>query len=148
MIKKYNEKLKQHFHDLFKLQKSPESLAMGFALGTLIAILPTFGFGILIGLLVILVFEKISKLSMLVSFAFWNPLLLAPLSVLSYKLGDILLGTEPIIDYKLTVLQNFFVFTKRYLLGNLIIAITFTVVSYFIIYYLAKKYNKEIPKVI
>jgi len=137
------ERLKEHFKEVIRIKKSPKSIALGFALGTLIAILPTFGLGIFIGLLIILIFKKINKISMIVAFAVWNPFVLAPMAALSYYLGDLILGSAPIVEYELTFMQNFFIYTRRFLLGNFILSTAISTISYFLVYYFTKKYQKR-----
>ena len=51
-MKKYYNKLKKHFmhhaHKAIKQKASPHSIALGFAIGSFIAIFPTFFLGLLI----------------------------------------------------------------------------------------------------
>jgi len=143
-MNKISYKLRRHFEEVIRIKKSPRSIAFGFALGTLIAILPTFGLGIFIGLLVILFFKKVSKISMIVAFAIWNPFVLAPMAALSYHLGDLILGNTPVVEYELTFMQNFFIYTKRFLIGNFILASTISAASYFLVYYLSKEYKRKL----
>jgi uncharacterized protein len=142
-MKKVIYKLKKHFHEVISIKKTPKAIAQGFALGTFLAILPTFGLGILIGLLLILIFSKISKVSMFIAFAIWNPIVLAPIAFLSYSLGDLILGEIPVVEYELTMLQQFFVISRRFLLGNLIIATIASIFSYFIAYFISRKYQQK-----
>jgi len=145
-IKKFRDKLKGHFHEVLKIKKSPSEIAFGFAIGTAIAILPTFGLGVFIGVILILIFKNLSKISMFIAFAFWNPILLIPLTGLSYALGDFLLKGEPIIKFKIELLNQIFIYTRRYIVGNVIITIILSFVSYILVYYIVKKYQKrEIP---
>ena len=43
MLKKILSKLKNHFKEVIKLKEDPKSIALGFGIGTFIAILPTLG---------------------------------------------------------------------------------------------------------
>lgn len=146
MLKKIKNKLKKHFEEVIKVKETPHEIAMGFAIGTAIAVLPTFGLGIFIGILIILIFKKVSKISMFLAFAFWNPILLIPLAALSYSIGDFLLKGEPVIKFKIGLINQIFIYSRRFLIGNLIITIALTIISYYLIYFLVKKYQKkEIP---
>ena len=120
MIYRYKNKIKKHLQDIIALKASSESIAAGFALGTFIAIIPTLGFGIIVGILLLLLFKKISKISMLAAFAVWNPLLLIPLAGLSYKIGNFLLPGVPTTTYEIELLNQIFIYSRRFLLGNLI----------------------------
>lgn len=143
MKNKFLTKLKNHFLEVLETKNSPHSIAFGFAFGTLIAVLPTLGFGVLIGLAFLLVFKKMNKYSMLLAFAFWNPFLLASLSPFQYKLGAYLLRDVGIQRYRFKVLNTLFVYSRNYLLGTFIFAIVLTILSYFLILFLAYKYQKK-----
>src|SRR3989344_4149920 len=149
-IKRYREKLKKHFKEVIEIKDSPQSIALGFAIGTAIAVLPTFGFGALIGLGIILIFKKISKVSLFATFFIWNPFILAPLTLLEYQIGDFLLSGDPIITYNLGFLNIFTNYSKKYLLGNLIVVLISSALSYALVYVLAdrnqEKYKKLIAK--
>ena len=133
MIGKYKKKIAEHFQEVIRTKKSPHSIALGFAIGTLIGILPTPGFNILLGMLVILVFRKVNKFSLFGALAFWNPLVLTPVYFLSYKIGDLILGSVPVIEYELTILEQIYYFSRRFLVGNAIVAFCFSMSSYFLI---------------
>ena len=143
MIKKIIIKIKEHLKEVAKIKISPHSIAAGFAMGTFIAVLPTFGFGILIGLLVLIIFKKISKLSLLVSFAFWNPFVLLSLYPLSYTIGDFILGDLPVRMYNIPILNQVFVHSKIFLVGSFILALILSIISYILILILAYKYQKK-----
>jgi len=148
MTKKYfkniAEKTKKHLNEVIKIKKEPHSIASGFAIGTFIAILPTFGFGILIGLFVILIFKKISKLSMLAAFAIWNPLILAMMYPLNYYVGNILITNEPIYNYRFEILNQIFIYSRRFMMGSIVVGITFALASYLIVLILLLRfYEKE-----
>lgn len=96
---KLKNKLKHHFHEVIKIKTTPHEIALGFSVGTFIGILPTPGFGILLAVLIFLIYEKISKLSLIGALAFWNPIVMMPIYFLSYKIGDWFFGSQPIIKY-------------------------------------------------
>ncbi|MDQ3394824.1 MAG: DUF2062 domain-containing protein [Bacteroidota bacterium] len=127
-------KIKRFLVEITTSKVSPNNLAFGFALGTFIAILPTPGFGVLISIFLIYCFKRINATSILFPFAVWNPLVLAPLYVLSYKIGDILFEAKTTIGNEYSSLNEVIVFFQTYLVGNVIIAIVFSVASYFVIY--------------
>ena len=143
IIKKLHNKIKKYFHEIMEIKTTPNEVALGFAMGTAIAILPTFGLGILIGLLMMLIFKNINKISMFIAFAFWNPLLLIPLSTISFFIGDFILGTIPPIDFKFELFNQIYNFTIKFLVGNIIITIIATVASYFFVLHSVKAYQKK-----
>ena len=95
MLRRVKEKLKRHFHEVARSRKSSHSIALGFAVGTFISILPTPGLNLILGLLVALIYEKINKYSLVISIFFWNTLTLSPIYILSFKIGDLLFGDLP-----------------------------------------------------
>jgi len=143
MIKKFKEKIKKHFQEVIELKTTPHEIALGFAVGTAIAVLPTFGLGIFIGILLVLIFKKLSKLSLFIAFAFWNPLLLILTTTISYALGDWLFSDLPVLNMKFKILNLIFTFTRRFLIGNLIVTAVFTVLSYGVVFYLVKSYYRR-----
>ncbi|MFH0860273.1 MAG: DUF2062 domain-containing protein [Candidatus Altiarchaeota archaeon] len=127
---KLNQRLKDFFDRTLRAKRSPHSIALGFAIGSFIAIMPTPGFGTLLGLLVVLLYKKVNKLSVFLGLAFWNPLTLVPLYILSYKIGDMLLAPVPVVDYDIGVMYAGYHLTRRFLLGNLILSTLLSTVSY------------------
>lgn len=142
MIKRYKKILRKHLDDILAIKTTPHEIALGFAIGTAIAVLPTLGLGFLIGFLIMLVYKNISKISMLIAFAFWNPLILIPLTGLSYYIGDLILSDRPVVSFQIEFLNQLFLYTRRYLLGNIILTIVLTSLSYIGVYYFAKIYKK------
>ena len=145
-MKKLKEKIKRHFEEVLKIKTSPSSIAMGFSIGTLIAILPTFGLGIFIGLLVLLIFKKVSKVSMFISFAIWNPLVLAILYPLEYSIGNFILSGIPVTEFRFEILNQLFIYTGRLLLGSIILSIIVSIISYFGVFYIVKRHRRKLEQ--
>jgi len=142
--KKFN--IKEQFKEILSIKTKPIEIARGFAIGTFFANFPTFGLEFLIIFLLLITFKRISKIALLSAYVIWNPFITYSFGVLSYFIGNKILGNAPIVLIKFKVFQNIIGFTIRYLLGSLIIASIFSILSYFIVFYLAKKYqDKDIP---
>ena len=140
-MKKAIQKIKGHFVEVVKTKRSPESIALGFSVGTFIAVLPTPGLSLLIGLVIVLVFSRISKYALFSAFLVWNPLVLVPLHMLSYRMGLFLLGSAHTEAYGITFLSHAYSFTARFLLGNLIIASALSCLAYFLVISAARAYQ-------
>jgi len=141
--KSFKKKVKKHFQEVIELKTSPHEIALGFAIGTAIAVLPLFALEpFLIGL-AILLFKKISKISLILAFVVWNPFISALLIPISYSIGDLLLPGEPIITFRYELLNQVFIYTRRYILGSIILAAVLSFISYWIVYYLSWKYKKK-----
>jgi len=147
LIKKYYEKFKQHLIDVLKIKKSPHSIAMGFALGTFLEILPLPGINYLIGLLIVFIFKTVNKISMFLAFLFWNVLFIGPMYLLAFRIGDKLFVGEPVVLFNMEFLDWAYNFSRRVLVGIVIIAFFVAVISYFVILFLVKFYQKKYPPV-
>lgn len=146
MLKKFKEKLKHHIHEVIRTKKSPHSIALGFTIGTFISVLPTPGLNILLGLLIIFIFEKVNKYSLFASLFFWNTLTLWPLYILSFRIGDLIFGGLPVVKYNIEILNQIYNFSRRYLVGNFIVAVVISIASYFIVKKIVQLYRKRNAK--
>lgn len=135
---KFKDRVDNYLHEIIKNKTSPHSIAIGFSIGTFISIIPTPGFNILLGVLIVFLYKQINKFSLFGSMAFWNPIVVSPLYLLSYKIGNILFSSKPVIKYNVVILDQIYNFSRRFLVGNIIVAITFSIVFYFIVKYLIK----------
>ena len=151
MIKRLKQRLKRHFLEVLELKTSTVSIAAGFAVGSLISILPRPGFGVILGTIVVILFKRINKMSTFLALALWNPLTLAPIYALSFKIGYGIFGRAPIVKYKFTILEQVYYYTKRFLVGNIISAICISALCYLLSYiavevYKRKRNTKEVIK--
>lgn len=143
MIKKLKNKIKKHFEEVIKLKTSPSSIAIGFAIGTFFGLFPTLGLELLLIPLIILTFKKISKVSLGLAYIIWNPLVSLPFYALGYKIGDLILGDIPIRTYRFEILNQIYIYSMRFIVGNFIVAIIMAILCYFLAYHLTNKYQRE-----
>lgn len=144
LISKYKGQLYRFLVSLSNPQISSKRLALGFGVGTFIAILPTPGFGILLGIFVVFLFKKINKISMIFSFAVWNPLLLAPIYLLSYKIGALLFNPSSVsLPGNTGWFSEVLIYIKTYLFGNALLALVFSIISYFTVLKIANLYKQK-----
>ena len=137
------QKIKQHFKNVIKAKKSPSSIALGFAIGTFIAMLPTFSFGFVFGIIVLFIWPKVNKFTLMSSFLIWNIFTLAPFYALGYKIGDLIFGSSPVSIFKIELINKVFDLTRRLLVGNAIIGIIISISLYYIIKSLVILYRKK-----
>lgn len=142
--------IKQHFREVIRTKTSPNSIALGFAIGTFIAILPTPGISFILGFLVVILFSKVNKFSLFGAIILWNPLITAPINILSYKIGYFLLGDLPVVKYDFALFNHAYNFSRRFLLGNAILSVTISSGSYFLLKNVIKfyqgKHKKEVDQ--
>jgi len=123
---------------------SPHSIALGFAIGSFIAIMPTPGFNLLLGLLIAVVFRKVNRISLFAAIFFWNPLFTASLIPPSLKIGGFLFSNTPSVDVDITLFSRIFHFTQKFLVGISILALLLSVASYAAIRLLAEAYVRKL----
>lgn len=142
-ISKIRHKFINYSKEILKNNGNPESIAMGFSLGTLIAILPTPGFGLFLALFIALFFKKINKIAIIASFTLWNPLVLAPIYWFSYVLGDFFYTPDPSIKFDLAIFDHLYHYSGKFILGNATIALIMSTLGYVVIYTLVQKYLRK-----
>ena len=121
---------------------TPQQIAGSFALGVFITALPTLGTGFLLFVLIAYLFSGVSKLALFSSVIVLNPAVKWGVYGTSFWLGSVLLGpvggasrSEPSLS--LSAAPEV---VARPLLGNLILAVLFTVVGYAAAYRLTAAY--------
>jgi len=140
-MKDFFKKAGNHFMDVVKIDKSPHSIALGFAVGTFIAIFPTAGLDIPIAILAMLIYPKMNKLSLFGSFLFWNPLFSLPVILFSYKIGGMLFADSSVTGYSLLWLNQFIDISRKLLVGLAINSVIISTLSYFIVRLIAQIYQ-------
>jgi len=140
-MKDFFKKAVKYFMNVVKIEKTPHSIALGFAVGTFIAIFPTAGLDIPIAILAMLIYPKMNKLSLFGSFLFWNPLFSLPVILLSYKIGGLLFANAAMTEYSSFWLNQFIDISRKLLVGLVINAIIISTLSYFIVRLIAHIYQ-------
>jgi uncharacterized protein len=146
MKKNYKERLREYLYKILSTKGSEHSIALGFAVGTFFCILPTFGFTIWLLIILSLIFKRINKLALFGSLIVWNPFLLFPTYYLAYRLGNWIYRNSPVVDFKFTLSYQIYNLSRRFLIGDLILAVSISILSYFIIKIIMKKYKAKILK--
>lgn len=130
LIKDVFKRVIHHFQAIVRIKKSPHEIALGFAVGTFLVLLPTPGISFLLALLVLFLFPRINKFTLLGAFIVWNPLLSIPLAGAGYRIGNLLFAGEPVMRFRIVLLNTIYHYTLRYAVGNTILAMILASVSY------------------
>lgn len=125
-IESLNERLKAALSG----HSSAREIALGFTVGTAISILPTPGFNILLGALFIAVYPRVNKLAVFGAMAVYNPVFMIPFYWASYELGALFFGADTVVHYDVVLLNQAFDFTRRFLVGNLIVTAVTSAITY------------------
>ncbi len=125
--------LKQEFLAMMQTDASPQQLAKGFAVGTFISILPIPGLDFLLATLILAIFKQLNKMAIFAAFAVWNTLVVAPIYVLCGKLGALLFTLRPMLAFDLVFGTYVNETVKYFVVGNLVMTLTLTAVSYILV---------------
>jgi len=137
------DEVREEVHEALKEQHTPEQVAYSFALGVFITALPTLGTGVLAFFAIAYLFENISKISLFASVIVLNPVAKWGVYGTSFWLGSSILGPVPGVtraDVSFSAAPDI---VTRLLVGNLILAVVFTVVAYFGAYRLTVEYRRR-----
>jgi len=142
-FKSLKSKSKEFFRKLVSLRVSPKQISTGFSIGVFIGIFPTFGFG---GLLILAIAAKwkFNVPAALFGTILGNPIL----SPLWIGLTCMVTGISPSkvkIDHE-SFFQTFAHFSQlglKYLLGNFVISLSFSLISYFIVFRIVHWIRKQ-----
>ncbi|MCB9422317.1 MAG: DUF2062 domain-containing protein [Ardenticatenaceae bacterium] len=123
------EMLKTHWQELIQLDASAQNIALAFAVGTFISVLPIPGIDLALVTLLASLFKQLNRTAMIAALAVWNTFVVAPIYVLSHKVG----ASLPLLADKNLVIG--------FLAGNLLLAVVITAVSYLIVQASIERYQ-------
>jgi hypothetical protein len=63
--------------------------------------------------------------------------------VLSFKIGELLFEDVAVVKYKFEILNQVYSFSRRFLVGNVILAVVISVASYVVVKILVEVYRKR-----
>ncbi len=156
-MKKYYHKFRKHIthhaHKAIKQKSTPHSIALSFAIGTFIAVFPTFFLGLFIVFGLMIFYKKLNKIAAIAGLAFWNFIMMIPVYYLSYNIGRLLFNSDTettiraggyelieVLKIRPFSFNNVFNFLKQniillqqYFIGNTILAILLSCLSYLVI---------------
>lgn len=136
-------KIKNFVKKLIRIKDSPQKIARGFAIGVFWGIMPTFGFAIVFSLPTA-VFLKGNKLAAVVGTVVANPLTVPFLYPLEYKIGQLILRTEPLpLSWDFFSLRSLLSLGKSFLIGGVIFAIGMALLTYFLVLQIIARYRSR-----
>ncbi len=140
----FKEIYRQWYEQIAEVKTEPYEIALGVSLGLFLGILPLLGLHIFLALLIILFF-RVNKVALFIGLALANPLVTPLIYSVSLKIGSMIFNTASLeISWHLITWNYIKHYLKPFLVGNLILAISVSLISYIITYYLVKYYKKKI----
>ncbi|MEM4781317.1 MAG: DUF2062 domain-containing protein [Halalkalicoccus sp.] len=126
----YRAAVREEFEALAAEDHPPGDIAGSFAIGVFITALPTLGTGLLLFVVLAALFERVSKLALFASLLVFNPVAKWGVYAASFWLGTLLLGPAPeLADAEVSMAAGSEV-VARLVVGNVLLAVVFTVVGY------------------
>lgn len=132
--------MKRYLLDVATIKTHPHEIALGFAIGVFISTMPTPGFNILVGLL-LLFFIRMNKISLLAGLALVNPFLTPLIYSTELRIGQLFIPYNPIADVAWYSWQNLFANIKPFLIGALILATCLAIMSYAVLFLITFNYQ-------
>lgn len=132
-------KINRYLAEVARLKKTPHEIALGFAIGVFIGILPTPGFNILFGMLVIFIFKNVNKLALFGGMAVFNPLTSSYFIYLSFLIGSKIVKPLAPRDALYPFITQFLHTSLMVLVGSLIIGFVLSIISYYVVKAIVKK---------
>lgn len=142
-LRSLRDDLRSEFEGALAGRHTPRQVAGSFALGVFITSLPTFGIGVLFFFVLLYLFANVSRLALFASVLVLNPVVKWGVYGASFWLGSAILG--PVVgvsrsDLSLSAGPDI---VARILVGNLILAVVFTLVGYVFAYRLTAAYRRR-----
>lgn len=143
----YRERLYSELQRAFSEDHTPTEVAGSFAIGVFITMLPTLGTGLILFVILVAVFNSISKIALFASVLVLNPVVKWGVYAASFSLGVLLLGPVPgvsVTDISLSAGPDIVI---RLLVGNIILAVLATVIGYALVYRLVVAHRERLQRV-
>ena len=139
--------LRYHWLKFLRLQDNPQKLALGMALGVFIGVTPTVPFHT-VGALFLAGLLRVSPITAYVGIWIMNPVTMAPLYLLAYKVGEILLHKGAPLTLPETynfeaMLDLLWRGGLALQVGGVIIALPPAIVSYFLTLWIVQRYRRR-----
>ena len=138
---------------ILRIKENPQKIARGFAAGVFAGCLPLMGLQFLVSFLLAMLIRA-NKLTALMGTWISNPFTYVPLFVLNFKVGKLIINLL-IPDYEMEIsLDSGQKFTEQFtglgqeitialLIGSIIVALFSSVITYYLILFLLKKWKKS-----
>jgi uncharacterized protein (DUF2062 family) len=142
-VRSIRAELKRELEASLDGEYTPRQVAGSFALGVFITALPTLGTGFLLFIAIAYLFSNVSKLALFSSVIVLNPAVKWGVYGTSFWLGSVLLGPVEGVSRSELSLSAAPEVVVRLLVGNLILAVLFTVIGYAVAYRLTAAYRRR-----
>lgn len=142
-LSSYRIRVRSELDAAFAEEHPPHDVATSFAIGVFVTTLPTLGAGLLLFVAIAYLFDRISKLALFASVVVLNPVVKWGVYAVSFWLGTRLLGPVSGVTVSEVSFSAGPEIAVRLLVGNLILAVVFTVVGYVVVLRLVREFRRR-----
>lgn len=139
----YRKRAKAEIETAFREEHTPHETATSFSVGVFITAMPTLGTGLLLFAVIAYLSSRVNKLALLASVIVLNPVVKWGVYATSFWLGTLILGPVPGISLTEVSFSAGPAVVARLLVGNLIIAIVFSVAGYLLALRLVRELHRR-----
>lgn len=139
----YRESVRSEFEAISAEDHPPHDIAASFAVGVFITALPTLGTGLFLFVAIVYLFDRVNKLALFASVLVLNPAAKWGVYATSFWLGALLLGPVSGVSPAEVSFAAGPEIVARLLLGNVLLAVVFTVVGYVLALRFVREYRRR-----
>lgn len=140
----YRKRIHTELTRAFAEEHTPRQVAGSFATGVFITMLPTLGTGLLLFVVLVALFDSVSKIALFASVLVFNPVVKWGVYAASFTLGVLLLGPVEGVTMADVSLSAGPEIVARLLVGNLILAVIATALGYVVVHRLVVAYREQL----
>lgn len=141
-LARYRDRFRRELIVAFRKEHTPHQIGVSFGIGIFITALPTGGLGIGLFFVFASLWSWISKPAIFASVAVLNPFVKPAVYVASLQIGGLLLGVQSIRSHETTI-ESAGVAVQQLVLGNVVLAVCLSVVSYLIVVHLTRTHRRR-----
>lgn len=148
-VGRYSDRILGELRETFAEAHTPRETAASFAIGTFITMLPTLGVGLFVFVVIAYLSDRINTVALFASVVVFNPAVKWGVYVASFALGVLVLGPVEGVGLADVSLDAGPDIVSRLLVGNALLAIAATAISYVVVHRLARAYRaSEVREII
>lgn len=123
---------------------TPHQVALSFAVGTFVCMLPTLGVGLAFFVVLSIAVKSMNKLALFASAVIFNPVLKTGVWVISLAIGFLVLGSvEGFAAGDVPTLQDGSAIVIRLVFGSVVLAVPTAVIGYVVMYRVVVAYERH-----
>ena len=139
---RYRERARRDLTAAFREEHSEHEVALSFAIGAFVTVLPTGGLGIGLFFVFASLWSWISKPAIFASIAVFNPLVKPAVYVASFQVGGLFVSTPSITEVNPSP-DMAAAAAVQLLVGNVTLAVVFALVGYGVVFHLTRAHRSR-----